>query len=298
MSTLAGLDALAGVVDGSEATRKAIGEKYSGLPIFETVDQAVASASFGAVAIATPADTHYEVASTAYAAGLHVFVEKPVTLSSNDAYKLLEMTKHSDRVLMVGHLLLFQPAVQFVRKAIAEQLVGDLVSVHQERLGLGRARNTENALWSLGVHDVAVAQYWIDSRSTEVVASGVAALTKGVEDDVYLHTTFENGCASHLHCSWLWPERRRRSTIIGSTGMLIYDELEQKVTLHKKSIDSSLANVDEGEELVFEGASEPLKLEMQHFLDCCKTGATPTSHIQSAVEVVKILEKAGKSVLC
>jgi predicted dehydrogenase len=80
--------------------------------------------------------------------------------------------------------------------------------------------------------------------------------------------------------------------------MLIYDELEQKVTLHKKSIDSSLANVDEGEELVFEGASEPLKLEMQHFLDCCKTGATPTSHIQSAVEVVKILEKAGKSVLC
>ncbi len=291
--TLHGLEVLGGILDGSEATRAAMNATYPEIPTYRDVAEALANRQFDAVTIATPAETHAAVAAQCIEAGLHAFVEKPLTLNSTDADRLCALAKEHDRVLMVGHLLLYQPAVQYLRRAISEGLIGDLVSIHQERLNLGRARAVENVLWSLGVHDVAVAMFLADSVPTSVTGSGLATLTDGIDDDFYLHVRFDSGVQSHLHCSWLWPELRRQTIVIGTEGMLTYNELEQAAVLSRKRIDANLQNVDEGQEEVFRGAGEPLKLELEHFLDCCQNGTRPNSDGDSAAQVVRILEQAS-----
>ncbi|MGB4412450.1 MAG: Gfo/Idh/MocA family oxidoreductase, partial [Atribacterales bacterium] len=196
-------------------------------------------------------------------------------------------------LLMVGHLLLYQPAIRWIKGFIAQGNLGKLYSLHEERLNLGRARAVENALWSLGVHDVALFLDIVGEKPREIKVTGQQALQPGIEDDVYLHLSFPGGVFAHLHASWLWPEKRRRLTVIGEEGMLVYDEIAQTVTWHKKSINSKLENVDKGEEVVFRGDAEPLKIELSHFIECCKNRAKPYSDGESAVAVVQVLEKAN-----
>lgn len=291
--TLAELGHLACVVEVSPALREQVAQDYPNLPVFADPSEAYDELEIEAVAVATPAQFHFDVAAEALERGKHCFVEKPITLASREAGALCDLAERQGRTLMVGHLLLFQPAVQFLRDQIVAGTIGDLVSIHQERLNLGRARKVENVLWSLGVHDVAVAQHLINEKPDGVTASGLAYLTTDIEDDFYLHVDFPNGVQSHLHCSWLWPTLRRRTVVIGSKGMLVYQEQDQTVTLHRKSISTELQNVNDGEEVVFSGSSEPLKLEMQHFVECCQTGQKPRSDGRSAVEVVRILEMAS-----
>jgi predicted dehydrogenase len=152
----------------------------------------------------------------------------------------------------------------------------------------------ENALWSLGVHDVAVLLYLAGGVPESVVGVGQAALNPAIEDDFYVHMKFSNGVQAHLHTGWLWPERRRRLTVVGQKGMLVFDELAQQVTLHRKTIDENLNNRDEGEEVVFENSDPPLKLEIEHFLTCCQTRQTPKSDGKSALQVIKVLERVEK----
>ncbi|MBL8048682.1 MAG: Gfo/Idh/MocA family oxidoreductase [Chthonomonas sp.] len=291
--TLAELGHLACVVEVSPSLREQIAQTYPNLPVFSDPAEAYDEVELDAVAVATPAQFHFDVAAEALERGKHCFVEKPITLASREAEGLCDLAERQNRTLMVGHLLLFQPAVQFLRDQIQSGAIGDLVSIHQERLNLGRARKVENVLWSLGVHDVAVAQYLVGERPLGVTASGLAYLTPDIEDDFYLHVDFPSGVQTHLHCSWLWPTLRRRTVVIGSKGMLVYQEQDQTVTLHRKSIGDDLQNVNDGEEVVFSGSSEPLKLEMQHFVECCQTGATPRADGRSAVEVVRVLEMAS-----
>ena len=149
--------------------------------------------------------------------------------------------------------------------------LGSIYHLHQERKKLGRARYIENVTWSLGVHDVAVLLYLVGEEPQAVYASGHCGLQKNVEDDVYVHMEFANGAKAHLHNSWLWPENRRQLTIIGEKGMLVYDEVAGKVIFHRKTIDQDLNNQDVGCETVFEGTEPPLRLELQHFIDCVET---------------------------
>ena len=193
---------------------------------------------------------------------------------------------------MTGHLLLYQPAIQFIKKYIDDGKLGKIHSLHQERLNLGRARNAENVLWSLGVHDIAVLLYLIDKTPEKVIATGQHVLQDKIEDDTYLHMTFEGGLVAHLHNSWLWHEKHRMLNVIGEKAMLTYDELEQTVILHNKTIDSNLQNQDNGSELIYKGEGQPLRLECEHFLNCCATREKPVSDGASALEVIKILEAA------
>ncbi|MES1147131.1 MAG: Gfo/Idh/MocA family oxidoreductase, partial [bacterium] len=179
-------------------------------------------------------------------------------------------------------------------KALADGMIGKLQSLHQERLNLGKARDVENAAWSLGVHDVAVALYLFGEAPTASTMSGKATFTAGVEDDTYIHMTFGRGAVAHIHSSWLWPELRRRLTLIGDKGMLVFDEPSKQVVLYKKSIDDKLNNVDEGQEVVYEGAAQPLTLELEHFIECAQSGKTPDSDGQSGVDVLKVLAGASK----
>ena len=175
------------------------------------------------------------MASAALEAGKDVFVEKPMTLTAAESAKLIELAESNDqRVLMVGHLLLYQPAIQWIKKQLDEGMLGEVFSLHQERLKLGRARYIENVTWSLGVHDLAVLLFLTDEDPDSVFASGHCGLQERVEDDVYVHLHFPSGIRAHLHNSWLWPENRRGLTIVGEKGMLVYDEVNQRVIHHRK----------------------------------------------------------------
>lgn len=285
------LGTLEAVVDEDENRLKAIKKEYPDVKALRGIDN-LWDMPLHAVAIATPPSTHYELAKAALTAKKDTFVEKPLTLKAAEAEELSELAKKNGCVLMVGHLLLYQPAVRWMKGFITQGHLGRLHSLHQERLNLGRARAVENALWSLGVHDVAVFLDIIGEKPREVKITGQRALKWGVEDDVYLHLSFPSGVFAHLHASWFWPEKRRRLTVIAEEGMLVYDEIAQTVTLHRKSINAKLENIDQGEEMLFQGDAEPLKIELAHFIECCKSRAKPYSDGGSAVSVIRVLEEA------
>lgn len=294
--TFSELGALAGVAEAHPELRGQLKTDYPDVPLYEDYRNALTSGA-QAFAIATPAHTHAAIAREAMMAGKDVFVEKPLTLSADEAERLVLLAEEQQRILMVGHLLLYQPAIRKLKEMIAAGTIGTLKSLHQERMKLGRARAVENVLWSFGVHDLAVFLYLIGESPYDVRATGQCVIQSEIEDDVYVHLSFPGGVAAHLHTSWLWPEQRRYLTLVGSTGMLVFDEEAQTVTLHRKSIDERLANVDEGAKLVFQGETRPLTLECQHFLECLESRSQPVSDGKNGVEVVRILEQASKQLL-
>lgn len=286
------LGALSAIVDEDEGRLNKVGKDYKGVHLLTSLND-LWKMDIPAVAIATSAPTHYEITKTALSKGRDVFAEKPFTLNASQAEELVTLAKSSGRIIMVGHLLLYQPAIRWIKDCILKNTLGKLYFLHQERLNLGRARRGENALWSLGVHGVAVFLDLVGRNPQRVEVVGQPVLQKDVEDGVYLHLAFSGGVAAHLHASWLWPEKHRRLTAVFERGMLVYDEIAQTVTLHKKYINSKLENMDEGQQVVFKGNSEPLKLELKHFIECCQSRQRPYSDGESAVGVIKILEEAS-----
>ncbi len=292
--TLHQLGALSAVADLSPVLREGVTKDYPNVRVLESFESLLNDDAIQGVTIATPAHTHHGIAKRFLEAGKDVLVEKPMTMSVAEAEDLQRIAEATGRILMVGHLLMYQPAVRFIHDFIAEGKLGKVFTLHQERAKLGKARSVENALWSLGVHDVAVLLYLVGEKPTDVSAFGHRGLQADIEDDLYLHLAFPSGIKATLHNSWLWPEDSRMLRVIGERGMLVYDEKAQKVTLLKKTIDAALNNVDTGSEIVFEGAAEPLKLELQHFLDCIQTRQTPVSDGSNGVEVIRVMELAGQ----
>lgn len=292
IKTLSSLEVLAAISDVSEETRESLKKQYPDLRVVADYHELIGDDKIDAVAIATPVPTHYQVSREALSAGKDVFVEKPLTLKVSEAEELVKLADQHQRILMVGHLLLYQPAIQWIKQYLDGGDLGTVYSIHQERLNLGKVRKVENTLWSLGVHDIAVINYLFGKPPVHINASGHSVLQPEIEDDQFLHMYFEDNIQAHLHTSWLWPEKRRVMTVIGSKGMLVYNELEQKVYLYKNTVDDDLTTRNEGSEVVFEGAGQPLTLEMQHFMDCVSNRAKPKSDGRSGLEVVKVLHDA------
>lgn len=286
------LGELAAVAEPNPDARQRLSAEYPGVLLYGDHRDLLAK-DVPAVAIATPAHTHYRIAREALLAGKDVFVEKPLALSKAEAAELVEIAEKQNRILMAGHLLLYQPAIRRIKEYIESGALGRIAFFTQERLKFGRVRAVENVLWSFGVHDIAVLLYLVGKKPQEVKATGRRFLQESIEDDVYVHLRFAGGVQAHLHVSWLWPETRRRLTIAGSEAMLTYDELEQKVILHRKRVTPDLQHHDEGSEVVFRGNEEPLFLECRHFLECIEKRINPLSDGRSAVEVIEVLEAAG-----
>lgn len=293
--TLHQAGALGIVVEAAPHLREQFTADYPGMEITSSYGDLFARADITAVTIATPAATHHRIAKDCLLAGKDVFVEKPMTLTAAEAEDLVETARLHGRILMVGHLLLYKPAVQFIRDYLEAGSLGRVFTLHQERMKLGKARSVENALWSLGVHDVAALLFIAGEAPSKVSFSGHRGLQSGIEDDTYLHMTFAGGLVAHLHNSWLWPEDRRGLRVIGERGMLIYDEKAETVTLVKKRIDDNLNNVDEGSEILFEAPRDfqPLAAEMQHFIDCVRSRQAPRSCGRNGLDVVRVLEAAA-----
>lgn len=288
---LSEMGVLAGVADAVEANRQAAAEISPDIRLYDHHADLLAD-GYDAVAIATPAHTHFAIAKEAMEAGCDVFIEKPMTLDPTESQDLITLGRDLDKVVMVGHLLLYQPAVSYIKQALDTGVIGRVFTLHQRRSKQGRARAVENVLWSFGVHDVAVLLYLAGQAPSKVSVAGHCGLQPGIEDDTYLHLTFPDGSMAHLHNSWLWPIVERGLIVVGEKGMLVYDEINQNVKLVKKTIDQDLQNVDEGEEIVFEGSGQPLRLELDHFVDCCKHRKRPISCGENGYDVVRVLAEA------
>ncbi|AKG24691.1 oxidoreductase [Calothrix sp. 336/3] len=289
------LGALAGVAEAHPALRQAIATTYPDVPTYDDFAAALAT-DVSALVLATPAPSHYELAMAALSAGKDVFVEKPMTLRTEEAKKLATYAQEQGRILMVGHLLLYQPAIAWMGEYLASGQAGQVLHVATRRLKLGKVRREENVWWSFAPHDVSVVLELLGNPQLKTVkAFGNAILQPGIEDYVQVHLDFHNGQSAQISCSWYAPLVERSTVVIAQKQMLVYDEVSQTVTIHHKHIDQDLQHHDQGQEIVSVAASEPLKIECQHFLDCLQTRQKPRSDGWNGVAVVEILEEAQKS---
>lgn len=267
------------------------------------LDDLLNDPDLSAIVVATPGSTHAAVAQRVLEAGKNCFVEKPLAQDVASAQRLADIAEERGLVLMVGHLLCYHPGVRQLADLISRGELGQIRYVHSQRLNLGKLRTDENALWSLGAHDVSVLLELADSDPVEVSARGEAFMREGVEDIVFAHLRFESGLVSHLHLSWLDPHKVRRITVVGSERMATLDDmaLERKLSIW----DNSFASLSDtyGEYITRSGPvhspmvlnTEPLRLECAHFIECLRTGERPHTDGAAGVRVVKVLEALQSS---
>jgi predicted dehydrogenase len=291
---------LAWLCDASEAALARVGAQHPGARRTGDLGHLLADDALDAVVLATPVPTHAELAERVLDAGKHCFVEKPLATTVADAERAVAAAERRGRLLMVGHLLEYHPGVAKLRELTDAGELGELHYVYSHRLNLGKLRTDENALWSLGAHDVSVLLHLLGEEPSEVTAHGESYMHPPVEDVVFCYMRFPSGRAAHMHLSWLDPHKERRFTVVGSKRMATFDDmaLEQKVTVYDKGFDEPAHGY--GEYITRSGDiysprlpnREPLRIECEHFVDCIRTGATPRSDGHDGLRVVRVLELA------
>jgi predicted dehydrogenase len=276
--------------------------RYPGVRMTESFEELLAS-DVEAVVIATPVPTHYELAKRALEAGKHVLVEKPPAMRGAEIDELVRLAAAADRVLMPGHLLLYHPGVRKLKELIDAGALGDVLCVYGNRQNLGIVRTNENALWSLGVHDLSVILYLLDEEPAECVAHGRDFLTDGVEDVVFCYLRFPSGKIAHMHLSWLDPHKMRRITVVGREKMVVFDdmELERKVTVYEKAPWKRADTYGEWQTRTGDiyvpkiPTDEPLKLECQEFLRLIAGDGDRRKVAEDGARVVRALDRLTRS---
>ena len=289
--------------DAEPDRREQFGHRFPGARLTQDFGEMLADPELEAVVIATPVPTHYALAKEALEAGKHVFVEKPPAMKGAEMEELLALAQAKNLVLMPGHLLLYHPGVLKLKELIDSGDLGNVLCVYGNRQNLGKIRKDENALWSLGVHDLSVILYLIDEEPTEAVAHGNAFLNEGVEDVVFCYLRFPSGKIAHMHLSWLDPHKMRKLTVVGREKMAVFDdmELERKVTIYEKAPWEPAETY--GEWLTRTGDifspkianDEPLRLECEHFLDLVANGPGDHAEARNGLTVVRALDRLTES---
>jgi predicted dehydrogenase len=290
--------------DASPDARARAAAQFPSARMAESLDELLADPELDAVVLATPVPTHAALAERVLEAGKHCFVEKPLAQSAADAERVVAAATASGRLLMVGHLLEYHPGVQKLKALRDGGELGDQIYyIYGNRLNLGKLRADENALWSLGAHDVSVVLMLAGEDPVEIVAHGRSYVRPGVEDVVFCFLRFPSGLTAHLHLSWLDPHKERRFTVVGSKRMATFDDMaiEGKVTIYDKGFDEDARGY--GEYITRAGDVysprisnvEPLRVECEHFVECIRTGAQPRSDGASGLRVVRVLEALQRS---
>jgi predicted dehydrogenase len=277
--------------------------RYPGAQATASYDELLADETLDAIIVATPVPTHYALAKQALEAGKHVFVEKPPAMRAAEMDELVELAAARDRVLMPGHLLLYHPGILKLKELIDSGELGDVLCVYGNRQNLGIVRTNENALWSLGVHDLSVILYLLDEDPEVAVAYGRDFLTPGVEDVVFCYLRFPSGKIAHMHLSWLDPHKMRKLTVVGREKMVVFDdmELERKVTVYEKSPWKRAETYGEwqtrsGDIFIPKIATdEPLRLECTHFLELIDGNGERARVAKDGARVVRALEMLTNS---
>ena len=295
----------AACVDLDPERRAEVARRYPWVAPLGDLGPVLADPAIEAVVVATPAASHAALARQALDAGKHVLVEKPLALSTAEAAALTRQAERAARVLMVGHTFEYNPAVIKMRALLQSGELGDLWYLHSQRVNLGRIQSDINALWSIGPHDVSIANYLIGAAPRWVSARGARYLHTELEDVVFATLGYEGGVLAHLHVSWLDPSKVRRTTMVGSRRMVVFDDLdsEAKLRVYDKGADPVQGGYGEYQFRLRAGdihvprteMTEPLALELDHFLECCASGARPRSDGWSGTRVVAALEAAQQS---
>jgi predicted dehydrogenase len=286
---------LAWCCDADAERRERLAGQFPSARFTDDLDELLSDPALDAVVLATPVPTHGSLAVAVLEAGKHCFVEKPLAQSAADAERAVAAAAEAGRLLMVGHLLEYHPGVLMLKEIADSGELGDLRYIYGNRLNLGQLRADENALWSLGAHDVSVVLALAGEEPYELSARGESYMREGVEDVVFGFMRFPSGLAAHLHLSWLDPHKERRFTVVGAKRMATFDdmEVERKVTIYDKGFDeksnSYIARAGEIRSPLVP-KTEPLALECRHFCDCVRDGVTPRSDGESGLRVVRVLE--------
>jgi len=290
------------ICDSDEARRAEFGARYPNARVTASFEEMLADDDLRAVVIATPVPTHHPLAKQALEAGKHVFVEKPPAMRAAEMKELVGLAEERGLVLMPGHLLLYHPGVQKLKELVDSGQLGDVLCVYGNRQNLGIIRTNENALWSLGVHDLSVILYLIGEQPSQATANGNAFLNAGVEDVVFCYLQFPSGKIAHMHLSWLDPHKMRKVTVVGRDKMAVFDdmELEQKITVYDKAPEEPTGTYGEWRTRTGDVFSpkisndEPLKLECRHFLGLVENG-WDGREMHDGLEVVRVLEQLTES---
>lgn len=294
------LGALGAVCDASEGARAEAAQKYPGVRVESEPGAVFGDDSFDAVVIATPAETHFALAQAALESGKHVFVEKPLALRSSEAERLVAVAGARKRVLMVGHLLRYHPAILKLKQLCQAGELGRIEYVYSNRLNLGKVRREENALWSFAPHDVSVLLHLFEAMPLQVSTTGGTYLQPNIADVTVSTLQFDQGARAHIFVSWLHPFKEQKLVVVGSKKMAVFDDVAPQ---HKLLLfDKEIALVDgnfrvkrpEGLPVGIE-ATEPLQNECRHFLDCVRDYRTPDTDGAEGLRVLLVLQACQKS---
>lgn len=282
--------------DAGQAKAREVAPEVDVSPDFEGV---FLNEDIKGIAIATPAETHFELAQRALKSGKDVFVEKPLSLNAEQGQRLCQLARQQNRILMVGHLLEYHPAVEHLKGMTETGELGDLRYIYSHRLNFGKIRTEENALWSFAPHDVAVILRLTGKMPQEVHCTGGTYLTSGVADVTMSMLKFESGVRAHIFVSWLNPFKEQKLVVTGSERTAVFDDVaEDKLVIHEQRVDFEDAHPvlrDQGAKTVELPDFEPLRKECQHFINCIENRQQPLTNGESGVRVLKVLEACQKS---
>jgi predicted dehydrogenase len=292
-----------------------IGRQYPGAILTSDFEAVLADDKVQAVVLATPVVSHFDLARRALLAGKHVLVEKPLAQTSIQCAELIEIATKAGLTLMVGHVFLYNAAVRRMKDYIDSGELGDVHYIYSQRLNLGQVRHDVNALWNFAPHDLSILSYWLGMEPERVMARGYSYVQPGIEDVVFMTLDFPGGIGANVHISWLDPFKTRQMTVVGSKKMIVYDDVsaDARITIYDKGVSRSRRD-DAGPPGSYEtfgefqlllragdvlipkvDFTEPLRVELQHFVDCIGSGEAPLTDGVSGLRVVRALEAAQAS---
>lgn len=296
---------LTGVAEPRADRLSHVEQRYPGVGLF-TDYRALLESDVEAVVIATPIQTHYDLARDAIVAGKHVLVEKPLTASVDDAIRLVALADATDVTLMTGHTFLYNPAVRELRKIVQSGELGRVHYVDTARLSLGLFQRRVNVIWDLAPHDLSILSYVLGRKPVAVSARGSSCVQPKVHDVAYVEVQYEGGLSAQIHVSWLDPAKVRRITVVGDRKMAVYNDvaLAEKIRIYDKGVEPPPTDTFGEFQLSYRNGQitipfipwqEPLKIECEHFVNCVRTGERPITDGYQGLAVVAVLEAANRS---
>ena len=296
---------LVAVCDKRQDALDAISRRYPALGTTTSFDEILSDPSIDAVVLATPVSTHHPLALAALEAGKHVFIEKPLAASSEEAHHLIETARENDLVLMPGHTFLYSPPVNTIRDLILGGDLGEIYFISTSRVNLGLHQSDVSVAWDLGPHDFSILRYWLGETPRHVSALSRSCVIPNMPDVAFINLEFPSGTIAHVELSWLAPSKLRRTTIVGSQKMVVYDDTSNEpVRVFDSGVDVPNPETFGEFQLTYRTgnivsphvqAAEPLFLELGDFCAAIRTGETPRSSAEIGLDVVRIIESVDAS---
>jgi len=299
---LAQMDALGGLYDSDQVLCSMLSTQYKGTKKYSSLGDALGDSEIKGFVISTPAETHYEIAKAALEAGKDVLVEKPLALKYSQAQELVDLAREKKRILMVGHLLQYHPAVVKLHEMVLAGELGRIEYIYSNRLNLGKIRREENILWSFAPHDISIMLWMMGAMPIQVSALGGAYLQPNIADTTISTYSFDNGVKAHIYVSWLHPFKEQRLVVVGEKKMAVFDDRApqgQKLLLFEKKVSMKdgqfVAEKPSSAPVAYDESVEPLRAECSHFLECIRTRNAPRTDGQEGARVLKVLQSCQRS---